>query len=363
MLKFNKRKLDSGSFEAASVFDVDGDGIPDIVCGGYWYKGPDFTEKVKICEVMPEGEYFDDFSDYPMDVNGDGLPDIITGGWWGKTLRWRENPGDGGEWRVHDIAETGSIETIRYYDIDGCGTAEIFPNTPGMPMRFFKLVRDGNGLGTGRFESFTIGEEKSGHGMGFGDINGDGKTEILLPRGYLKQEASVYDKWIFVPAYEMPFWGVSVPILAYDVNQDGRMDMIYGNGHGYGLNWAEQLDNGSFLHHTIDSAAAQYHDLWLVDIDGDGQPELVTGKRYRAHCGNDPGDNDPCGLYYYKINKGQFVRYVIDFGEAGEGSGAGIYMWIEDITGNGYPDIVAPGKDGLYLFENQGLKQAGEEIR
>jgi hypothetical protein len=106
--------------------------------------------------------------------------------------------------------------------------------------------------------------------------------------------------------------------------------------------------------HDIDTIASQYHDLWLVDIDGDGKVELVTGKRYRAHCGKDPGADDPVGIYYFRINGGRFDKYIIDYGIVGESSGCGIYFWIEDINGDGRLDIVAPGKDGLYLFENLG---------
>lgn len=341
MLKFKKTKIDRGTFEAASAFDVDGDGICDIVCGGYWYKGPDFKQKFFMCDVMTEGEYYDDFSDYPLDVNGDGKLDIITGGWWGKCIRWRENNGVN-PWTVHELDICGSIETIRYYDIDNCGTVEIFPNTPGEPQCFYKLENN-------QFVKYVIGDERSGHGMGFGDIDGDGNTEILLCGGYLKCLGNPFEKWQFIPAYNCNCLA-SVPIIAYDVNGDGLCDIIYGNGHGYGLFWLEQKPDGTFDKHVIDMAAAQYHDLVLADIDGDGKVELITGKRYRAHCGNDPGDNDPCGLYYYKFTEHGFLRYVIDFGE----SGCGIYMWVADVTGTGTLDIVAPGKEGLYLFENLG---------
>jgi hypothetical protein len=96
--------------------------------------------------------------------------------------------------------------------------------------------------------------------------------------------------------------------------------------------------------------------MQLVDIDNDGQLELITGKRYRAHQENDPGSLDPIGIYYFKINSGNFVRYTIDYGPAGQTSGAGIYFWVQDIDGNGWKDIVAPGKEGLFLFKNLGPK-------
>jgi len=95
----------------------------------------------------------------------------------------------------------------------------------------------------------------------------------------------------------------------------------------------------------------------LADIDGDGEPELITGKRYRAHCGKDPGDNDPVFICYYKIKNGSFERHDIEYGEAGEFSGVGIYFALCDLNGNGKLDIVAPGKEGLFIFENQGLSE------
>lgn len=138
MVSFHKVAIDPfNKCEACSVFDVDNDGILDIVCGEYWYQGPDFKVRHKICDIKDNGDYIEDFSNYPMDVNGDGYMDIITGSWWGGGLFWRENPGkSGGEWKTHKIIDTSNIETIRYYDIDGCGQAEIFSNCPGEPPFF-----------------------------------------------------------------------------------------------------------------------------------------------------------------------------------------------------------------------------------
>ena len=356
---FRKRLIDNVPYEAAAVFDVDNDGVLDIVCGAYWYKGPDFSRKTKICDIRSEGEYYDDFSDYGLDVNGDGLPDIITGGWWGETLRWRENPGNNDLWKIHDIDHCGSIETIRFYDIDGCGTPEVFPNTPNAPAAFYKLDMDNDGKPLGRFTKHVMHEGPMGHGMGFADVDGDGRIDLLLARGWLRQpeEGPLSGPWTFQDEYELPFWAASVPILGHDVNGNGLTDLIVGNAHGYGLLWLEQvLDQGNrrFIPHVIDETAAQYHDLQLCDIDNDGELELITGKRWRAHCGNDPGDNDPVGIYVFKLCDGHFKKTIIEYGEASQGhSGVGIWFCLADF-GSGRTDIVAPGKEGLYLFENIG---------
>jgi hypothetical protein len=98
--------------------------------------------------------------------------------------------------------------------------------------------------------------------------------------------------------------------------------------------------------------------LW-VDVDGDGQRELLTGNRYRAHCGREPGETEIVGLFYFKWNGEGFTKCVIDYGTAGEHSGTGIFMWAGDIDGDGRLDIVAPGKEGLFLFRNLGPERAG----
>ena len=74
-----------------------------------------------------------------------------------------------------------SIETVRAFDIDGGEILEIIPNTPGMPQAFYKLVIDGHGKGTGKFKKFILMDKPSGHGLGFGDINGNGWLDIVAP--------------------------------------------------------------------------------------------------------------------------------------------------------------------------------------
>ncbi|HOW19765.1 MAG TPA: VCBS repeat-containing protein, partial [Phycisphaerae bacterium] len=156
LLKFERQRIGDATFEAASVCDVNRDGKPDIVSGEYWFEGPAFTRAHKIYDIPRVEDYYDDFSDFPMDVNGDGYPDIITGGWWGQTLRWRENPqGRDIPWKTHDIDKCGPIETSRFWDVDGDGQLEIVPNAGGR-VAWYKLVRDADGKGTGRFEKHVV---------------------------------------------------------------------------------------------------------------------------------------------------------------------------------------------------------------
>jgi hypothetical protein len=331
----------------------------DIVSGGYWYKGPDYFHRYRIGEIARFGEYYDDFSTIPLDINGDGLTDFVTGGWWGNSLRWRENPGDpNAEWPEHVIAATGSIETTRAWDIDGDGELEIVPNTPGNPLYAYKLVRDRHGKGTGAFTSHLLFDRAQGHGLGFGDIDGDGRGEFILTDGYLKAPLNpLKGAWTLHPEFQLKR-DSGVPILVVDVNGDGINELIVGGGHSYGLDWYQRTrDAGgarTWTIHPIDPYNAQYHDLQWADIDGDGQNELVTGKRHRAHNGHEDGEKDDLGIYYFKWNGESFSKQVISYGPQGVGAGCGIYFWLADLRRTGRLDLIAPGKDGLHVFFNEG---------
>jgi hypothetical protein len=357
-VKFTKRLIASESYESAGVFDVDGDGVLDIVSGGFWYPGPDFDNRIVIGSVQREGEYYDDFSTIALDVNGDGRMDFVTGGWWGNTIRWRENPGAaGGEWPVHVIAQCGNIESTRAWDVDGDGYEEIVPNTPGRPLIAYKLIRDDAGKGIGEFEAFTLYPQQT-HGLGFGDVDGDGRGDFVLANGWLEAPENPFEgQWVHHPEFDLG-GDASVPILVVDVNGDGLNDIISGGGHSYALNWWEQgrdtKGNRTWTKHPIDPFNSQYHDLQWADIDGDGLCELITGKRYRAHCGHDPGDFDDIGVYYFKWNGESFSKQVIAYGSHGVGAGCGIHFALADLRGTGRLDLVAPGKDGLHVFFNEG---------
>lgn len=352
-VKFRKVPIASESFESVGVFDVNKDGKPDLVSGAFWYEGPDFWVRHLIGTFTRYDGYYDDFSTVPFDVNGDGNIDFITGGWFEKTLRWYENPGDPKkQWTSHDIAKTTNIETTYGWDIDGDGIDEIIPNTPENPLLVFKYDASSKS-----FTKYVIHDYQD-HGIGFGDVNGDGRKDLVVSKGWLEAPANPWkEKWKFHNEFDLKT--ASVPIVVADVNGDGLTDLVSGVAHGYGLDWYEQkfdkkTNKRTWVKHTIDADNSMYHTMQWADIDGDGKPELVTGKRYRAHDGRDPGEKDDIGLYYFKWNGETFTKNIISYGPYGTGKGAGLYFSIADLTGSGRKDIIVAGKDGLCVFYNEG---------
>ena len=356
-LNFERQRIGTGTYESGAICDINNDGVLDIVSGEYWHPGPDFSKSHKITTILEQSTYFDDFSNYPMDVNGDGYVDIVTGGWFGKSVSWRENPkGEPVEWTTHLIAEVGNVERGCFWDIDGDGHVEVVPNLPNNGVVIFILERDAAGKGTGTFKRVDVYGEKQGHGLGFGDINGDGRGDLVIPTGWLEAPEKPFEEaWTFHADLELG--DASIPVLVHDVNGDGKNDLIVGQGHDYGLAWMEQgMADGkrTWTKHEVETKRSQFHVMDIADLDNDGIPELITGKRYHAHNGSDPGAAEPVGLYYYPLTGTDLKRHVIDYGPADKASGTGIYFWVEDIDGNGWKDILAPGKEGVYLFKNQG---------
>lgn len=355
VLKFTPYFVASESYESVGVMDVNNDGKPDLVSGDFYYlNGGDqrtiFRKRHRIGDQPAFGEYFDDFSTIAIDVNRDGRMDFVTGGWFGQALRWVENPGKNEVWPVHEIAKVGNVETVRAWDIDNDGQLEIVPNTPNSPLHYYRLE------GPGKFVRYDVGDYKT-HGIGFGDINGDGKGDFVIQNGWIENKGS--NKWEYHADFDLGKHA-SIPVIVADVNGDGKADLIAGKAHDYGIYWYEQQSakNGtrSFTKHLIDDTASQYHELVWTDITGDGKPELISGKRYRAHNDGDPGAQDDVGLYYFTWDGKKFTKHVVAYGPPGVGKGTGIFMQVADLRGNGRKDIIVAGKDGLWVFFNEGLQ-------
>jgi len=294
------------------------------------------------------GEFVSDCGEWIVDVNHDGAPDLVTAGWITNGLFWYENPKKpDAMWKRHFIPTATTLRA------DGWPTS-METRSPiwcsciiAAPASFGSIS-----LGAQPKVHHPGGQEQDGHGVGVADIDGDGKPDILTPYGWLKNLDADKDQWEWHPAWTLGETGF--PIIGYDVNHDGKIDVLFGRGHSYGLYWLEQQGEGINRHwidHRIDESYSQVHALALADIDGDGEPELLAGKRYRGHNGGDPGSHDPIVVYYYKINRhsGEFVRHTLS---ANGTAGAGTQFVVRDLDGDGDVDIATAGKTGVHFFEN-----------
>ena len=338
-------------FEAAGIADFNRDGKLDIFCGGFWYEAPAWKKQF-VRDVREEGDYYYDFANLPMDIDDDGWTDIADAAWHNKKLFWLRNPGrSGGQFEVIDIDTPGNIETAMAVDINADGQLDVLPNIMSQAA-WYEFSRDNAAPHGVKWTKHQLPKQAATHGIGAGDINGDGRCDVIAPAGWLEQTRDASEPWQWHAEFDLGH--ASIPILAHDVDADGDADIIWGMGHNYGIYWLEQDTSGpnrSWQKHLIDDSWSQPHFLIFADLDNDGSDELITGKRFHAHNGNDPGGNDPTCVYYYKFdrNERQWQRHIIH--EGGK-VGLGISTAALDIDADGDIDIAAPGKSGLYLLEN-----------
>ena len=349
---FFVHRLGTDHAEGITTIDMNGDGRPDILSGAYWYENPGphggEWKQHQYRTVAFVGEFVSDCGEWAVDVNHDGAPDVVTVGWMTDGLFWFENPKkEGAPWQKHFIAHSLETEGGWMADLNGDGKPDL------------ALAHYGHAgviwvdfAGPEPKVHYAGGRAEDGHGIGMADIDGDGKVDLLTPNGWFKNIDADHDKWQWRAEWKLDETGF--PILGYDVNHDGKMDLIYGRGHSYGLYWLEQQGSGAaskWVKHTIDESFSQVHALYMADIDGDGQPELIAGKRYRGHDGNDPGSYDPLVVYYYKIDPktAEFTRYAISLNGT---AAAGTQFVVADLDGDGDVDIATAGKSGVHFFEN-----------
>jgi hypothetical protein len=355
-LLFERRMIDPGASETAAVADINGDGKLDIVSGEYWYEAPGWTRH-RFREIDYTNNYVDDFSDLPLDVNGDGRPDIVSCSWFSKRVWWSENPGKaGGIWKDHPIETRFNVEFAFLVDLDNDGKArELLPEfgNKEAPLTWYELRG-------GEFVPHVVADHSFGHGIGAGDINRDGRTDIITPSGWFEAPPDPRSgKWTFHEDFQLGETGF---IHVLDVNGDGRPDIVTSLAHNYGIFWMEQTAQGTWTKHMIDDSWSQPHALTVADLNGDGKPDLVTGKRFMAHNGRDPGEREPLGVYWYESLKTpsgsiEWVKHLIDYGSR---AGGGMQVVVARLDGQQYPDVVVGGKSGLFLFRRAAPKAGGK---
>ena len=356
--------------EGAGIGDIDKDGHGDAVYGPYWYAGPTFTERHEIYppEDFDPNKYSNNFITFVSDVDGDGWPDVLVNVWPGKEVAWFRNPGQGGgAWQRHLAFPTVDNESPWYADVTGDGRPELLFHTGGI----LGFASPTDATGTDRWV-FTPCSEKHGwgqytHGLGRGDVNGDGRADLLMSEGWWEQPEKITGTpWT---KHAFPFASAGAQMHVSDVDGDGDGDVVTSlAAHGYGVAWYEQVRKDGaidFVRHPIlpEKAAestdgvqfSQPHALELADIDGDGLQDVVTGKRHWAH--GPKGDADPGGpsvLYWFRLVRAPgrtgadavtFVPHRID-----DASGVGTQFAVGDLDADGRTDIVVGNKRGGFVF-------------
>ena len=362
---------------ASAAADFDRDGNMDIASGPFIFLGPDFTRKREFYLALPTRpgvNFSSNWLEFAGDFTGDSWPDILLASTSG-TILYVNPKGEARRWDAYDtvippgrtVAEVSVMK-----DVDG----DEVPDLVYMSSGAIRWAKPDPANPTGPWRSTQVGEQGtySAHGIGAGDINGDGNIDLLNPYGWWENPGSP----------EAPMWTYHPQALGrqngrggagagemcvYDVNGDGLNDIVAGlQGHAFGIAWFEQKKdaNGgiSFVRHMISDDFAsqnaggvtfsQPHASTCADMDGDGISDFVVGKRYYSHqeSTTDPDTYGAPVLYVFKTARNsrapggaEFVPELVH-----NASGAGSQIIALDLNGDGTNDIVTSGVLGAFAF-------------
>ncbi len=355
----------------ATAGDINHDGIPDVIAGPFYYLGPDYTERREFTAARsysPSNNFPEGHNYFAHDFTGDGWVDILCV--YSRPIYLFVNPkGEPRRWDRYNVVPSATSEVEVFGDIDGDGKPEILLAGANATMAYAKPDPANP---TGLWKVHTVSEPGLGlpHGMGIGDINGDGKMDIVNSRGWWEQPASGPGEglWKFHPAN---FGSGGAEMGIYDVNGDGLNDVVTAiAAHTWGLAWFEQKrdaqGNITFVRHNIMGdfstknaggvTFSEPHGLAFADMDGDGIPDLIVGKRPYSHLEShlDPDPYGPAVLYWYRTVRNpkaeggaEFVPELIH-----NRSGVGSQFVVKDLNGDGAPDIVVSNVKGTFIFWN-----------
>ena len=368
--------------EGVAVGDFNQDGRLDITNGEAWYEAPDSTTPKganlyksghwTMRQIRPEGvrrfindgDYSQNFALWTHDISGDGWMDIIVIGFPGVPCHWFENPQNKpGPWNQYEIWHSAAGESPQFLDVTGDGKPELVMTSETEQMMGYLEVPSPE-MAKKKWDYKQVSADKLGglahryyHGLGVGDLNRDGKQDILIPAGWWEQPAKLEGPWAFhkhtLSANGEGGSHAAADMHADDLDGDGDNDIMMSSAHAHGVWWFENKGEGTFQQHEIDKSYSQTHALHYQDIDGDGVKDLITGKRFYAHGSkSDPDALGEVVMCWYQVKKGEkaaptFTKHKID---AGTDTGIGTQFFVGDINGDKLPDIVLSNKKGTNVL-------------
>lgn len=367
---FDRRQLTDVYYsEGAGAGDINGDGVADVVYGPFWFAGPEFRDKHEIYPAVPQpmDRYADHFFAWVYDFNGDGWSDVFTVGFPGTPAYVYENPrGDHLDqlWEKHEVFDWVSNESPWFTDIVGDDRPELVCTRDG---RFgYATIDWERPLESWTFHAISeqITATRFGHGLGVGDLSGDGRMDVIHAGGWFEQPANEPGEQLWTQ-HETKFTNSygGAEMHAYDVDGDGDNDVITSlAAHDFGLAWYEQYkENGerAFRMHQIMGATpeqnryglvfSELHSVALADIDGDGLKDIVTGKTFYSHHQQSPLWDAGAVVYWFRLVRGDdgvdWVPYQAD-----DDSGIGRQVGVFDVNDDGLPDIVLGGMKGAHVL-------------
>lgn len=364
-VKFKKTQLDTKfRSEGVAVGDFNRDGKLDIAAGSVYYAAPDW--RLVAIQQPPRQydplHYSNSFCCWADDLNGDGWTDLLVVDFPGTPTWWFENPREsGGPWKQHECTPVTNNESPAYLDVDGDGVRELVigvapdsKNSDG-PDRRMAIVRRGRDpYRPWQVQPISVqeapGTKKYSHGLGVGDVNRDGRNDVLVTQGWWEAPAArAAGEWMFHAA---PLGEDCAHMHVFDFDGDGDNDVLSSAAHRVGIWWHEHTVDG-WKTHQIEDSFTQTHALCLADINRDGLPDFVTGKRWWAHGPKgDINPGDPAVLFWFELGRkdgrAAWTAHQID-----DDSGVGTQFEVADLNADGKLDIAISNKKGVFYFEQE----------
>ena len=306
-----------------TVGEINGDGRPDLVVGGHeggglvWYENPSWRKHV----IASAGVFSTDHE--VTDIDGDGRNDVVS--LMEDRLVWFRNSGD--RWTIEEI-DRERLHDVEIADLDGDGRPDIaargqlaFEGSGDRLHLYYQRALGG-------WDRRTV-EVPAGEGLKVQDIDGDGRADIVINGIWLKNPTrrdGAWQRYVYTRSWTWSHTYVAVG----DINGDGRLDIVLSPaesaGERYRISWFEAPSDRTveWAEHVIDAdVEAVHHFVGVADFDMDGRADIVSAM---MHSGKPPTEvkiyvNQDFGSSWYKevlSTKGSHSMRIVDIDGDGD---------------------------------------------